>query len=96
MVCCIFYSGQTVPASSLRRIRKELGWVQCRTEFRPQVRIANQDKRVEFCQRMLAAKDRFDDVIFTDESSVQLESHSRIVFKKVCFSSQLINQTFSI
>ena len=37
----------------------------------------NKAKRMEFAQRCLTAKDSFDDVIWTDESSVQLVKHTR-------------------
>ena len=35
-----------------------------------------------WCQEQLRTKDEFTDVIFTDETTVQLEQHSRICFRK--------------
>ena len=35
-----------------------------------------------WCQEQLRKKEEFQDVIFTDESTVQLEQHSRICFCK--------------
>ena len=35
-----------------------------------------------WCQEQLRRKEEFEDVIFTDESTVQLEQHSRICFRK--------------
>ena len=35
-----------------------------------------------WCQEQLRRKEEFEDVIFTDESTVQLEQHSRICFQK--------------
>ena len=42
----------------------------------------NQPKRLEFAQRCLSNKDNFDDVIFTDESSIQMEWHGKINFHR--------------
>lgn len=35
-----------------------------------------------WCQEQLRTKEKFENVIFTDESTVQLENHSRICFRK--------------
>ena len=40
-------------------------------------------KRMEFAKQCIAARDSFDDVIWTDESSVQLVRHTRTVRVKV-------------
>ena len=40
------------------------------------------EKRLAFCQEMIASKDTFDDVIFTDECSVQLDRHGKLCFRK--------------
>ena len=42
----------------------------------------NQPKRLEFAQRCLNDNDNFDDVIFTDESSIQMEWHGKITFHR--------------
>ena len=44
-----------------------------------------------WCQEQLRRKEEFEDVIFTDESSVQLEQHSRICFQK-CSQPRLLKQ----
>lgn len=42
----------------------------------------NKRKRLMWCKEQLRNKDDFSNVIFTDESSVQLEQHSKICFRK--------------
>ena len=41
---------------------------------------ANQQKRLEFAQRCFETNETFNDVIFTDESSIQMEWHGKITF----------------
>ena len=41
------------------------------------IKDANKEKRLEWCKKMKSEKEQFDDVIFTDESSVMLETHRK-------------------
>lgn len=45
------------------------------------IRDANKEKRVAQARAWLESKEQFDDVIFTDETSVALERYSRLSFK---------------
>ena len=42
----------------------------------------NKRKRLFWCREQLRLGETFDDVIFTDESSIQLDHHSRVCFRK--------------
>lgn len=43
----------------------------------------NREKRVEWCQERLSTGDMdFEDIVFTDECTLQLESHRQITFYK--------------
>lgn len=42
----------------------------------------NKRKRLFWCQEQLRLKETFDDVIFTDESTIQLDNHGRICLRK--------------
>ena len=42
----------------------------------------NKKKRLFWCREQLRLKETFDDVIFTDESTIQLDHHSRVCFRK--------------
>ena len=39
-------------------------------------------KRKEWCEVQIKQKEQFDDVIFTDECTVQLDHHGRLCFRK--------------
>ena len=74
----------SVSLSTIKRARKyELGWIKSRPKYCQLVRVANKQKRLEWCQQMLSNKETFENVIFSDESSVQLDHHGRLCFRKV-------------
>ena len=72
----------SVSVSALKRIRKKLQWVQTGARYCQLMRVPNRQKRLDFCREALANNDTFDNVIFTDECSIQLDTHSRITFRK--------------
>ena len=47
------------------------------------IRLANRPKRMQYAIERLEAGDQFDDCIFSDECTVQMELHGRICFYKV-------------
>ena len=68
---------------SLRTIlccRTLLGWTFCGSAYCQLIRNKNKIKRLEWAG--LHQGDKFEDVIFTDESSIQLESHRRFCCRK--------------
>lgn len=67
--------------SSIRSIRRQLGWSFGPSRIHPMIRDANKEKRVAQARAWLESKEQFDDVIFTDETSVALERYSRLSFK---------------
>ena len=78
----IHWPGLNVSISTVKRVRRSLGWVTSRPKYCQIVRELNMEKRLLFCQEMLACNERFEDVIFTDECSVQLDRHGRLCFRK--------------
>ena len=58
-------------------LRLKLNWVTVRSISGPMISDANKIKCVEFAKRCIAAKDSFKDVIWTDESTIQLVWHTR-------------------
>ena len=42
----------------------------------------NKKKRLIWCKQQLRAEEQFNDVVFTDESTIQLEQHSRLCFRQ--------------
>lgn len=71
-----------VSISTVKRARRELGWVVSSPKYCQLIRDVNKEKRLEWCKKMIKKKEKFDDVIFTDESSVMLETHRRRCYRK--------------
>lgn len=68
---------------TILRCRKNLGWTFRGSAYCQLIRTANKQKRLEWARRYLdEAEDGFDNVIWSDESSIQLESHKRYCCRK--------------
>ena len=63
--------------TSERTARQELGWVHQTAKYAQLVREANKGIRLDWAQRMIAENEMFDDVIFTDEATFQVEYHAK-------------------
>ena len=77
--------GETSIAYSVRtiaRARLDLGWTFTTARYCQAIRDANKEKRLEWCKERLAEQEQFNDVIFTDESTFQLDRHRRKCFRK--------------
>ena len=68
--------------SKIKDLRKKLGWVADKTRYCQMVREVNKIKRKEFAQSCLAAKDDFDNVIWSDECNVQLDWNGVLTFHR--------------
>ena len=76
--------GKKVSAQTICQfLHQKLRWIVVRTKTGPMISDRKKVKRMEFAKHCIAAKDSFDDVIWTDESSVQLVRHTRTVRVKV-------------
>ena len=67
---------------TIARIWNELGWTFTSVRYCQAIRNANKEKRLAWCKQRIDEKECFQDVIFTDESTFQLESHRRKCFRK--------------
>ena len=72
--------GVRVSIRTARRGRLSLGWTTRGTAYCQLIRIGNKAKRLEWARENLRAS--FEDVIWSDETTVQLESHRRFSCKK--------------
>ena len=73
-----------VSICSIKRAWKhDLGWICTRPKYCQLIRVVNREKRLAWCQEMIKNKETFDNVIWTDECSVQLDHHGRLCFRKV-------------
>ena len=69
-------------ASICRHLQVSLQWAVVRTRYGPMISAVKQ-KRMEFAQMCLDNNDNFDNVIWTDESSVQLKRHCQTMRVKI-------------
>lgn len=69
--------------STYKRARRDLGWVATRPKYCQLIREANHVKRLLWCEERVREKDKFEDVVWTDECSVQQDSHGRLCFRRV-------------
>ncbi len=61
---------------TVRRARRGLGWVSTTPKYCQLIQEVNKGKRLVWCQDMLSTKETFNNIIWSDECSVQLQSHS--------------------
>ena len=71
-----------VSLSTVKRARQELGWVSTTPRYCQLIREANKEKRLKWPEEQIANNEKFDDVIFTDECSVQIDVHRRKCYRK--------------
>ena len=69
-----------ISLSTILRCRTSLGWTFRGSAYCQLIRENNKVKRLEWAQRN--KDDNFDDVIWTDECSIQLENHRRFCCRK--------------
>ena len=84
----LLHRGQEISLPTIIRGRRFLGWTFRGTAYCQLIRDVNKQKRLEWAQQHL--HDDFRNVIWSDETTVQLESH-----KKRCCASSTETQTQS-
>ena len=72
--------GFSLSLSTILRCSSELGWTYRGSTYCQVIREVNKAKRLEWCRRNLSYD--FADVVFTDESSIQMEAHRRYCCRK--------------
>ena len=72
--------GLDVSLTTIVRCREILGWTFKGSKYCQLIRVVNKTKRLEFARQH--RHDSFDDVVWTDECSVQLERHARKCWRK--------------
>lgn len=74
--------GVHLSTATIKRARKKLGWRKCGPRYCQIAREANRVARLAFAQQCLDNNEDFDNVIFTDESTIWLERHGKVCFRK--------------
>ena len=77
---CNLAHGVYVSLGTIARSRAQLGWIYRGSAYCQLIREANKQKRLQFATDYL--HDGFDDVIWSDETTVQLETHRRRCYRK--------------
>ena len=77
-----FNNFPNVSLATIKRNHKECGWVCTRPHYCQLIRDANKGKRKEWCQHQLDNDEQFENIVFTDECTVQLDHHGRLCFRK--------------
>ena len=72
--------GYSISLRTILRCRTALGWTFRGSAYCQLIRDANKKKRFEWAQQHLGQS--FDDVIWTDEATIQMESHRRFACRK--------------
>ena len=68
--------------SKIKRLRKKLGWRADATRYCQMIKEKNKPIHLNYALGRIAAKDKFFDAMFSDECTVQMESHGKITFRK--------------
>ena len=71
-----------VSLSIVKRAKEDLGWVSSTPHYCQLKREANKPKQVEWCHKCFDENERFTNVIWTDECSVQLDPHRKQVYRR--------------
>ena len=74
--------GITVSLATIKRARKTLGWLSAGTKYCQLVREPNRAKRLAFARKCQDDGETFDNVIFTDECTVAMESNLKLSFRR--------------
>ena len=72
--------GYSISLRTILRCRTALGWTFRGSAYCQLIREANKQKRFQWAQQHLGQS--FEDVIWTDESTIQMESHRRFACRK--------------
>ncbi|CAG2242342.1 unnamed protein product [Mytilus edulis] len=72
--------GLKLSSSCVSKIRRKLGWTTQRVKYCQLISHQNKLKRLQWCLAALERKDTFEDVIFTDESTIEMSSNGKLFF----------------
>lgn len=74
--------GVSVTIQTISLIRRKLGWTTRRVKYCQLISNKNKQARMDWCLKSLSLKDTFEDVIFTDETAIEMSASGRIFFYK--------------
>ena len=77
---CVF--GISVSASTVKDARRKLGWVST-TSYCQTVGHVNRPKQLDYALRCIQTNELFENVIFTDESTIKIQNTANKCFHKL-------------
>ena len=78
---CVF--GVSVSTSTVKAARRKLGWVSTTPAYCQTVRYVNRPMRLDYAIRCVQTNEKFEDVIFTDESTIKIQNTANKCFHKL-------------
>ena len=78
---CVF--GVSVSTSTVKQARRKLGWISSTPSYCQTVRHVNRPKRFDYAVRCVQTDEKFEDVIFTDESTIKIPNTANKCFYKL-------------
>lgn len=75
-------TGVLFGTSTIRKARRKLDWKCQRSRFAQCIRRKNQLLRVVHARKVCSDKETYNNVVFTDECTVEMDNHSRIYFRR--------------
>lgn len=77
----LIQDGAAVSLSTVKRVIDRCGFTSDVPRYSHMVRGANQQPRVDFCNMLIRNNDNLNDVIFSDESSIQLHNNKSACYR---------------
>ena len=74
-------NGTDVSNSTVKRMIHEVGYSTSSPRYAQMIREPNKIKRVEFCKNLISVDEHFNDIVFTDECTVQLHDNKIVVYR---------------
>ena len=74
--------GTEVSVATVKKAIKTAGYVNSEPRYCQLIRNANQEKWVDFCNSLIEVNDALDNIIFTDECSVQLHNNKTTSYRR--------------
>ena len=69
-----------ISCGCVSRIRRELGWTTRRVKYCQLISHQNKIKRLDWCLSALDRKETFENVIFVDETTVEMSANGKLFF----------------
>lgn len=74
-------TGTSLSKTTVHRVIKEAGYTASAPRYCQMIREVNKVKRVDFCKQLVLDNDNFNDIVFTDECTVQLHDNKVVVYR---------------